>query len=74
MRAGKERVRLLMQEHGIVARGKRKFKVVTTDSNHSLPIASNLLNRQLQVAAPNLVWASDITYIPIQPEELDFRV
>ena len=33
LRVGKERVRRLMQRHGIRAKGKRKF-VVTTDSAH----------------------------------------
>lgn len=36
MRVGKERVRKLMQRHGIKARGKRKF-VVTTDSKLNRP-------------------------------------
>jgi len=31
-----------------------------------LPTASNLLNRQFKVSAPNQVWVSDITYIPTQ--------
>ena len=44
IRVGKERVRRTMQEHGIRARGKRKF-IVTTDSKHDLPIAPNLLQR-----------------------------
>lgn len=41
-RVGKERIRLLMQLHGILAKCKRKF-VVTTDSKHHLPIAPNLV-------------------------------
>jgi hypothetical protein len=32
---GKERVRLVMQRHGIKAKGKKRF-VVTTDSKHEL--------------------------------------
>ncbi len=62
IRVGKERVRKLMQRHGIKARGKRKF-VVTTDSKHNLPIAPNLLERNFTPEAPNQVWTSDITYI-----------
>ncbi len=62
VRVGKERIRRLMKQHGIKARGKRKF-VVTTDSRHDLPIAPNLLNRDFQPARPNAVWTSDITYI-----------
>lgn len=52
----------LMQLHGIRAKGKMRFKV-TTDSNHDLPIAPNLLDRQFNVQAPDRVWAGDITYI-----------
>ncbi len=62
VRVGKERIRRLMKQHGIKARGKRKF-VVTTDSKHNLPIALNLLNRNFQPTQPNAVWTSDITYI-----------
>lgn len=62
IRVGKERVRKLMQLHGIRAKGKRRFKV-TTDSKHALPIAPNLLDRQFDVARPDQVWVGDITYI-----------
>ena len=62
IRVGKERVQKLMQQHGIRAKGKRRFKV-TTDSNHDLPITPNLLDRQFIVAEPDKVWAGDITYI-----------
>ena len=58
----KLRVQQLMQRHGIRARGKRRFRI-TTDSRHGLPIAPNLLNRNFTVAAPNRVWAGDMTYI-----------
>ena len=62
IRVGKDRVQKLMQQHGIKARGKRKF-IATTDSNHGLPVAENLLNREFQPRTPNAVWTSDITYI-----------
>ena len=61
-RVGKERVRRMMQRHGIQARGRRKF-VVTTDSTHDLPLAPNLLQRDFKADAPNQKWTSDITYI-----------
>jgi putative transposase len=64
IRVGKQRVQRLMQQHGIRARGKRRFRLMTTDSRHSLPIAPNLLNRNFTVAAPNQAWTGDITYIP----------
>ena len=63
IRVGKQRVQRLMQAHGIQARGKRRFRVMTTDSRHDLPIAPNLLDRNFTVAAPNTAWAGDITYI-----------
>ena len=62
VRVGKERVQKLMQLHGIKARGKRKYKA-TTDSNHSLPVAENLLERDFTPAAPDRAWSGDITYI-----------
>ena len=60
--ASKERVERLMRENGIRARHKRRFKV-TTDSRHTLPVASNLLDRNFTPKAPNRVWTSDITYL-----------
>jgi putative transposase len=63
VRVGKERVRLTMQQHGIQARGKRRFRVATTDSNHKLPIAPNLLDRNFTVEKPNRAWTGDVTYI-----------
>ena len=63
VRAGKRRVQRAMQQNGIRARGKRRFRVCTTDSNHALPIAPNLLARNFTVAAPNTIRAGDTTYI-----------
>ena len=66
VRCSEKRVARLMQEHHLVARTPRKF-MVTTDSQHILPVASNHLNREYQVEAVpevNQVWAGDITYVP----------
>jgi len=62
LRVGKERVRKTMQAHDIRVRPRRRFKQ-TTDSNHNLPIAPNLLNREFAAEAPNEVWVGDITYV-----------
>jgi transposase InsO family protein len=57
-----KRVARLMCEEGI--RGKvRRGLVRTTDSNHSLPVFSNLLNRNFTATAPNQRWVGDITYL-----------
>ena len=61
--AGRNRVARLMRRHGIRARCRRRFRT-TTDSNHALPLAPNLLARQFTAAAPDQVWLADITYIP----------
>jgi putative transposase len=66
VRVGKRRVQRTMQREAIRARGKRRFRVCTTDSNHAMPIAPNLLARHFTVAAANTVWVGDITYIPTE--------
>ena len=45
------------------ARPPRRRQPRTTDSQHALPIAENVLNRAFDVATPNTVWAGDITYL-----------
>jgi putative transposase len=62
IRVGKERVRRLMQQHGIKAKTKRKF-VVTTDSRHNLPVAPDLVQRRFNPEVPNQIWTGDITYL-----------
>ena len=59
---GEKRVARLMRENGIVGKHRRKF-TSTTDSDHELPVAPNLLNRQFDVPWPNAVWSSDITQL-----------
>lgn len=61
-RCGKHKAGTLMKLAGVTAKQKKRFKA-TTDSNHQLPIAPNLLNRRFSVITPNCVWVGDITYI-----------
>jgi putative transposase len=61
-RVGKKRVERLMREQGLEARRKRKFRR-TTDSNHDLPVAPNVLERDFDTDGPNQVWVTDITYV-----------
>ena len=65
VRVGKLRAQRLMRQHGIRARGKRRFRI-TTDSRHGLPVAPNLLDRNFTAASPNRAWAGDVTYIPTE--------
>jgi len=59
---GKKRVERLMCELTIQAVAKKKYKA-TTDSNHSKPLADNLLKRNFAPEKPNTSWVADITYI-----------
>jgi len=59
---GRHRVARLMREDGLRAKAGKKFKV-TTDSNHKLPVAENLVQREFTVSEPNRVWVGDITYL-----------
>jgi len=61
--AGRDRIVRLRRELGLRCRQKRKFKA-TTNSNHDLPVAENLLDQDFAASAPNQVWTTDITYIP----------
>jgi transposase InsO family protein len=63
VRAGRHRVARLMQREGIRASTQPRF-VVTTDSDHELEVAPNLLERRFVVDAANKTWVGDITYIP----------
>jgi len=59
----KGRVARLMKAAGLSGRVKRRFRV-TTDSNHTRPVAANVLNREFSRETPDSAWCADITYIP----------
>ena len=58
-----ETVRRIMKDKGLRSTRGRKF-VVTTDSNHTMPVAENILDRNFEADAPNEKWVTDITFIP----------
>ncbi len=58
IRVSRKRVIRLMQEEGLKARGRKRFKV-TTMSDHDQPVAANLLDRQFTADAPNQRWVGD---------------
>jgi putative transposase len=62
VRVGRKRVERLMRVEGIRAHQKRRFRR-TTNSNHTQPIAPNVLERQFTTQAPNQAWVADVTYI-----------
>jgi transposase InsO family protein len=70
IRISERTVSMYMKEMGLRSCVSRKFKVQTTDSNHDLPIAPNMLNQQFAVAEPGKVWVADITYIPCREGRL----
>ena len=57
-----KRVERVMKAEGIRAKAARKYKA-TTNSEHTLPVAPNLLKRDFTATAPNQKWATDITYL-----------
>lgn len=61
-KCSKNRVARLMRKHGITARTKRRFRI-TTNSNHNLPVAKNLVEMQFNPEKKNSLWTTDITYI-----------
>ena len=52
-----------MQSMNLIAKARKKFKV-TTDSNHNLRVASNVLEQDFNATSPNKKWVTDISYIP----------
>jgi putative transposase len=61
-KAGRFKVRSLMKELNLEARYPKRFRI-TTDSNHALAVAPNMLNRQFNPLKPNEVWSTDISYV-----------
>ena len=59
---GVNRVARLMSENGLKARQKTRFKR-TTDSDHSGPVAKNVLDQDFTADAPDQKWGVDISYV-----------
>lgn len=58
-----KRVARIMRLKGLQSLHKKKWKVQTTNSNHDLPIAPNLLKQNFVAEYPDQIWIGDITYI-----------
>jgi putative transposase len=63
-RCNRKRVERLMRQAQLRARSGRPRKVRTTDSNHTEPIAPNLLLGRPAPSKTDEVWVADITYVP----------
>jgi putative transposase len=68
----RKRVLRLMRQDNLLCL-KKKFKPVTTDSSHGLPVYPNLL-KGAKITGLNQVWASDITYIQLLHEHIYLAV
>lgn len=62
---GRYQVRAIMKRIGLQAIQPKSFVPRTTDSKHGKGYWPNLLLGQTLPTAPNLVWVSDITYLPL---------
>jgi putative transposase len=56
----RKRIIRLMQQQGLKARVRKRFKC-TTNSNHDQPVAANLLDRNFEADRPNQKWVGDTT-------------
>jgi len=57
---GRRRIIRLMQQEGLEARVRRRYRS-TTMSEHDQPVAPNLLERRFEAALPNQRWVGDTT-------------
>jgi putative transposase len=62
-----KRVRHILREDNLLCLRRRKFVVITTDSNHSHRIYPNLA-ADMELSAINQLWVADITYIRLEVE------
>jgi len=60
IRVSRKRVIRLMQEDGLEARARKRYKV-TTMTDHDQPVAGNLLDRAFTAEGPNQRWVGDTT-------------
>jgi putative transposase len=58
----RKRISNIMKDLNIKVKMKRRYKN-TTNSNHNLPIAPNILNRDFYASNPDEKYVGDITYI-----------
>lgn len=67
-----KRVLDLMRQDNLLCL-KKRFKPITTDSSHGLPVYPNLL-KNIKITGLNQAWVSDITYVQLQHEHIYLAV
>ena len=58
-----KRVGRLMREANLQCRLRRRFRVITTNSEHGYAVAPNVLAREFSATGPNQKWLADLTYV-----------
>jgi len=64
LKVNHKKVLRLMHEESLLCSKKRKYKPITTNSNHGFQVYSNLV-KEVDTTGPDQIWVSDITYIPL---------
>jgi putative transposase len=57
----------IMREDNLLCLRRRKFRVITTDSNHALRVYPNLA-AGMELTGIDQLWIADITYIRLELE------
>jgi putative transposase len=73
VRISRKRVVRLMQEEKLVGRVRRRFRC-TTNSDHNLPVATNILDREFNADRPNQRWVGDTTELIVPNAKLYLAV
>jgi putative transposase len=63
-KVSRKRLVRLMQQEGLKARARRRYKR-TTVSDHDQPVAANILDRRFEAQAPNQRWVGDTTELVV---------
>ena len=64
-----KRIERIMRENDLFSKTRKKY-VCLTDSNHSYPVAENILNRDFTASGPNQKMVSDTTEISTKEGKL----
>jgi putative transposase len=63
---GRDRVARLMGELGIAGATRAKAARTTVPAQPAQPLPADLVHRNFTAAAPNELWVSDLTYVPLR--------